>query len=492
MDNNTSERIKQLIAKLVLKYNYWGYLFSRINRKENNNIKSIMALTPELNGNISLLYNKSMIDNTDDKNIIKVLEHEGLHLLNKHVSRLIKIISNETCNYNKQFKAKLWNIAADCTVNTQGKFNKYLIINGRKWYLCFPKYYNLKPNQITEKYYLDLLKQEKNKQQNNKEKQKIENNQQQNNKENNKEKQKIENNQQQHNKENNQQQNNKEKQKIENNQQQNNKEKQKNNTKQSSSQNLFNSNIDDHNNWINGCKSISDLNTLSNKIDYYTNRIIKESIKTFSKDRGELPGYISELITEALTPPQLPYYQIIKKLVKGYRFSKFKRSPTKINRKRTYSFVFADNKSIPQISPFPGKVRDNTFIIVVILDTSGSMKISEIKEGLTSIKNIIEKDKYCKTIVLEVDTKVVKEYICKKINDIEFNIKGRGGTTLGPGLFRAKELMCDICLVFTDGYTENINKYSKQKIPNKILWIVNNNGIVNNFNKIGVTIKLPK
>jgi len=480
---DASERLKRLIAKFVLRYNYWGYLFSRIRRKEVNNLPSIMGVAPELDGSISLLYNKKMIDNTNDDNIIKVIKHEGLHLLNKHIPRLIRIISNEINNNNKQYKCNIWNIAADCTVNSQGNFSGDLFIDGKRWPLCFPENYNLQSDQVTEKNYLDLLEQ------NNKKQNKKKENQNKQNKKDDKSQNKQ-----------NQNKQDKKDNKSQNKQNQNKQDKKDDKSQNNKGQNKQNQNrqdngtpkpnIGDHKQWIEGCKGTPDLGTLSKKVDAYINRIIKDSIKTFNKDRGKTPGYISDLINQALTPPQLPYYQIIKKLVTGSRFAKFKRSPTRINRKRTYSFIFADDKTIPQISPFPGKVRDRTFDIVIILDTSGSMKIDEIKEGLSGIKSIIEKDRYCKTTVLEVDTQIAKEYECKKIKDIQFDIKGRGGTTLGPGLFRAKQLLCDVCLVFTDGYTENINNYPRKKLPKKIVWVINNNGTIKNLNKTGVVVKV--
>ena len=449
--DEASERLKKLIAKFVLRYNYWGYLFSRIKRKPDNNLPSIMGISPESDGTLSLFYNPSLMKNTDDENLSKVIEHEGLHILNHHVSRLMRIIVNEPNDDMKLYKSKIWNIAADCSVNTQGIFPLFLMINNEKWPLCFPEQYDLEPHQISEKYYLDLLKQKKQSKKENKQQQK---------------------------------KGKKKKEKPGQNKQQKDK-------KGEVDSNSIKPDIGNHDKWSEECKNASDLSALEKKIQNYTNRVIKDSIKTFSKDRGKMPGYISDLIQSALTPPQLPYYQIIKKLVRGTRYSKFQRSPTRINRKRTYSFIFAEDKSLPQISPFPGKVRDFTFDIVIVLDTSGSMRIDDIKEGLSGVKNIIEKDRHCKTTILEVDTQIAKEYECKNIKDIQFDIKGRGGTILGPGLIRAKELHCDVCLVFTDGYIENIEQYAKRKLPKKIIWIVNKTGITNNLNKTGFVVKIP-
>lgn len=435
MDNNqnNSERLRNLIARFVLKYNFWGYLFSRVKRQSDTNIQSIMGVCPELDGTITLRYNPELLEQTDDKNLLVVIEHEGMHLLNKHIPRLLRIISNEVDEYAKQSKAQIWNVAADCAVNEQAKLKDNLIIAGKKWELCFPAKYKLEAGQTSEAYYLELLK----------------------------------------------------------------------NAKKvyipsfggsggSGSDGDQDSKsgkaIGDHSGWLENIKNTSDLSSLSRKVDQHIRNIIKDSAKTFNKDRGTLPAHIAQLIQAALEPPKAPYYQIIQKLVKGTRYSKFMSSPTRINRKRAYTFTL--DETMPQISPFPGKKRDFTFNIAVLIDTSGSMSNDDILEGLSGLKNIIEKDRYCKTVVLEVDAGVEKEYICKKIKDIQFNIKGRGGTTLGPGLFRAQELGVDVCLAFTDGYTENINEYPRKKLPKKIIWVITNNGTSENVNKTGWVIKL--
>jgi len=251
----------------------------------------------------------------------------------------------------------------------------------------------------------------------------------------------------------------------------------------------------DHKSWTEGStpgsiKGVADLSALSRKVDQHIQNIVKESVKSFNKDRGTIPAHIAELIQSALAPPKAPYYQIIRKLVRGSRFSKFKRSPTKINRKRTYVFTLKDNKCIPQISPFPGKTRDMTFDICVLIDTSGSMSQDDILEGLSGVKNIIEKDRHCYTTVLEVDAKVEKEYTVKRLRDIQFNIKGRGGTTLYPGLKRARELNPDVCLAFTDGYTENINNIPRKLLPKKLIWVITPDGSSDNVNETGYIVRI--
>jgi len=418
---DTSERVKNLIAQHVLKYNYWGYLFSRIRRHAVPNFPSIMGVCAENDGTLTLAYNPDLLNRTTDQWVMKVLEHEGMHILNHHIPRGMKVFYSETDLQRRAIKMNILNVASDCAVNEQANLREPFIIAGDPWEPQLPEKHGLPPKKLTEWYYLELLKK----------------------------------------------------------------------TKVKMIPFGGPGGLDDHKGWEKAAAESADPSSLARKIKNKTQKIIRESAKTFSKDRGTLPGHIAALIEEALKPPKAPYYQIIRRLVRGSRLSKFRRSHTKINRKRTYVFQLDKKEmSIPQISPFPGRTRDFSFKIAVLVDTSGSMSVKEIAEALSGVKNIIENDKHCKTTVIECDAAVHKEYEVKKVRDIDPKVKGGGGTTLGPGLVRARDLGVDVCLGFTDGYTENINAIKRKLLPKKIIWVVSEGGSVENINRTGFVVNL--
>lgn len=474
MEQNQGERLKQLIARFVLKYNYWGYLFSRIRRKPKKYFGSIMGVTPEMDGTISLIYEPDLMKETSDQDIYKIIEHEGMHILNKHITRLLRILANETSEERKKVKVEAWNIAADCSVNIQANLREPLTIAGKQWPMCLPDRYGMKEGKVTEEYYLTLLE---NREENLKQicQQCPKNGKGKSGEGKDGEPQDGE---------------------GKGDGDCDCKDGKGSGDSESSCPGMGNegcparNGMDTHKGWTKGIGSIADLSALSRKMDQHISNIIKESVKNFNKERGSLPSHISELIQSALTPPKAPYYQIIRKLIRGSRFSKFRRSPTKINRKRTYAFTLVNDKCVPQISPFPGKTRDMSFDICVLIDTSGSMSIDDILEGLSGVKNIIEKDRHCYTTVLEVDAGVEKEYSVKKVRDIQFDIKGRGGTTLYPGLKRARELNVDVCLAFTDGYTEDINAIPRKLLPKKLIWVITPNGTAQSVNETGFVVRI--
>ena len=261
----TSERLKNTIANFILKYNYWGYLFSKITLVRDPHLPSIMGVAPTRDGTIELRYHPELVDATDDNNLKLVIEHEGMHILNKHISRLIRVLSNEVSMTRKMFKSQVWNIAADCSVNKQANIPDPLTIAGKPWSTHLPAKWKLPDGKTTEFYFLELLKQGD---------------------------------------------------KC---------------VKQLAGMGQNGEGLDNHADWTKAMQGIADISSFSRKLDNFTRNIIKESVKTFSKDRGNLPGHIAELIEQALAPPKAPYYQIIQKLVRASRFSKFRMSPTKIN-----------------------------------------------------------------------------------------------------------------------------------------------------------------
>jgi len=429
-----SERLKNQIAYMVLSYNYWGALFSQVTRRAASfeTLQSIMGVAPEKDGTLTLYYCPELIDKTDDATILKVLEHEGIHILNKHLPRLLKILADEPGSEQaKQSKSKIWNHAADCSTNELIGLKEPLMINGMPWMPLLPSSYDpeLPPGQFTEVYYYELLKRLK----------------------------------------------------------KDGKIKFKGKGKGQTEYLPF----DNHDNWSKNVEGVADLHSLAKNLDNHIQKKVRESLKQFQKQRGNLPAYLRELIDRSLMTPTLPYYQIIYKLIRGTRLSKFKRSDTVINRKRTYTFDTEDG--IPDISPFPGRRRDRSFNIVIFIDTSGSMDKDDIAEALSGVRQIIEKDRNCLVHVVECDTVIGRQYKVRKVSDIDPTVTGRGGTHLGPGLFEVKKTYNpDVCLAFTDGYTEDINAYRRADLPKKLIWVLNHNGNPETLNKTGYIVRVPK
>ena len=445
------ERLKELVAKMVLGNSYWGYLFSRLARRSTKDLPSIMGVAPEHDGMIALYYQPDLVGMASDDVLMLILEHEGMHVLNKHVPRLIRMLANELNEKRKPLKSTIWNIAADCCVNIQMNMPKEVMIGDRKVFPQFPDNHKLPPDKVTEHYYNLLMKRVKEIQcpqcgasgegLGGSEKGKGD----------------------------------------------------KDEPEQVTCPSCAGGDgmqLDDHGHWTKNLEGVTDLSSLSRKIDTNVGNVIREAVKNFNKRRGTLPSHVQDLIEEALRPPKAPYYEIIRRLVRGSRLSKFRRSPTRINRKRAYLFTLSDDGS-PIFSPFPGKKRDYSFYISLIIDTSGSMSVDEILDALSACGSIMEKDRHTRVVVLECDAILQKEYEVKKLRDIQFKVKGRGGTAMAPALKRARELGTDVTLGFTDGYTENINALPRKMLPKKLIWCVPEaRGDIKLLNQTGYIVRI--
>lgn len=475
---SSREIIESVVAGMAITDNFWGYLFGRVKKIETDKVPSIMGVGSEKNGSVCLYINPELVKNTDEKNLELVLEHEGLHLLNLHISRFLRIISVEVDEEIKNQKSMIWNLAADCAVNTQMKMPDKLKINGNEWPAQKPKLYEMPEDRSSESYYETLLKKNNDQcvycgsSESDSDDQNSEGNDSQQDQQNEKD--------------------------------ENQSEQQEGNDSSGSGQvtveskcpccgkkHQQNYNIDDHSDWFKDGGDSNNPEDIARKIEDQTKDLVRKSVKSFeasNKNRGHLPGHIKELIEGLLDIPKIPYYQIIRSMVKGSRLSKWKKSYTRVNKKRVYTF-FDENKYInPVISPFPGKKRDFSFNIVVMIDTSASQSSTDIAEALSGIKDIIEQDRYCRVTVIEIDTQIGKEYEIKKVSDIDFEISGRGGTILKEGIVRAKEINPDITLAFTDGYCDNINEFPDSILPKKIIWCISEHGSSQMVNQTGPVV----
>lgn len=493
---DTDKKLKKLMASWVLRYDYFGFLFSLILRRAVVGFPNPAAVCVTSSGRIELLYNPIILAGTSEEYLNEILHHEGLHILNKHLSRQMRILADIADNQVDAHR-KLINIASDCCVNEQGNIRDPLIIASVPFALHFPKKNNLPPKKMMEEYYYILLERARkqdnnnseNKNQQGKENDDSNGNGEQNNQSNdNSDKKGDQEQSEAHPDKNN---NNKTDQSGSGNGNPQDDDPQDGNGQATGGQGKDGSDLNNHHQWSNS--EIVDPHSVSRNVDAYTQRIIRESAKNFqkSKARGKMPGYLQDLIELALKPVPIPYYEMIRQLVKGSRVGKYKRSSTHINRKRTYVFQLGGSV-LPSISPFPGRKRDLSFNIGVLIDTSGSQTPDDILEALSGCKHLIEKDRHCKTTVLEVDTKIHKEYEVKKVSDIDFDVKGRAGTTLLPGIIRFKELNVDVCLCFTDGYTENFNKIDRKVFPRRMIWVITPGGSDEELNKVGFVVHLPQ
>lgn len=499
------DNIDDILASLTLKSSYWAMVISKLDKKEYKEDTFIIGVGFG-NDSINLLYNIDKLKHIDISVIDKFLEHEVMHIFNNHYSRAIQLKIKK-----EDDKLKYWNIATDMSNNSLIlDMPKSLMIDDWKFEPYFPENEDFEEGHLSEYYYEKLLDRYK------------ENEQSGNDDDNSKDNQQQENT--------NGDSNDGDEQSKEDgagNQDANDTSKSKSGNVGSEGQNRGNPSKEDskgngqgsddscrqisgsggcrsescstrdgqssHEHWTGDSKLLSDPNyeyIATNKF----RKIIEDSTREYTQSFGTMPGDLQVMIDKFLQPPKLPYYEMIKKFVVGSRLGKQKISYSNLNRKRMYVFTEERDPELKFLPPFPGKKKDKSFNIGILLDTSASVPINDngIGEALKGLESILKNDKDSLITLLQVDTEIREEVELKNIKDIHrISVKGRGGTRLMPGLNRLKELKVDVSIVFTDGYCEDITRFA-YSLPKKILWVMPEEGsTMNRIGNIGKVIHFP-
>ena len=191
---------------------------------------------------------------------------------------------------------------------------------------------------------------------------------------------------------------------------------------------------------------------------------VKRAFEEHKKNRGRLPGEVSELV-EDIIETKIPWHRLIRDMaVTSQRES----------RRRTNKRMRRRHASITALSKFPGRTKDRHYNICFIIDTSGSMGSDELSLAIGQLQGIQKGNKNVRITVIEADVSVHKVYEIGPNDKVDTNFKGRGGTSFNLGLAEAKKHNPDVCFYFTDGYGDSVNKENQVSCP--FAWVVTPGG----------------
>lgn len=215
--------------------------------------------------------------------------------------------------------------------------------------------------------------------------------------------------------------------------------------------------------------SEEELQVLVTQIEQDSYEKVKEAIKEHKRARGTVPGNLEENLENMLKPPEIPWRKVLHRFVTAHRSTKSKRSMER-PRKR-----WAGMGS----TLYPGTKRERTFNLVFGVDTSGSMSSDDIHNGLSELQGIQRVDRDITITVIEFDTSIHKEYEIGATDQIDLQVRGRGGTDFNAVFNRAQELSrkgeIDALIVFTDGYAPSPElQYRPRELP--VLWCLTQHG----------------
>lgn len=172
-----------------------------------------------------------------------------------------------------------------------------------------------------------------------------------------------------------------------------------------------------------------------------------------AKMQGKLPAHIEQMVGELLQP-KLNWKALLQDRIVSCARNDYRLSPA--NKKHIYrGFI------LPSIG-------GESIAIAYAIDTSGSVSIEEIVEGLTEVKGICEQYEEYTIYLYLADAAIQAKWELHQFDPIPKVIVGRGGTDFRPVIEAAESLPDISCLVYhTDMYGTFPDK--EPRIP--VIWL---------------------
>jgi predicted metal-dependent peptidase len=236
-------------------------------------------------------------------------------------------------------------------------------------------------------------------------------------------------------------------------------------------------NLTTHDLWggdLDGDQTADSLMGDANRLREQLKRTLRQAMQhAGSTDRGLLPGGVEEFLSEYLADPVIPWYEVFVTRAKTSKAAKYKRSVTTPNRS-----LMALSEEAPDIIPFPGRIRDKSWRVFLMVDTSGSMSTESLEIVKSELQHMLRADEGMELRYMQGDAAVHFDVLLKPGDEIPAQMCGRGGTEFNA-YFQFMGKYClddssrpDIVVVYTDGYAPPVDSkyYLPQDIP--VLWLV--------------------
>jgi len=213
-----------------------------------------------------------------------------------------------------------------------------------------------------------------------------------------------------------------------------------------------------------------EMQGLADKLRQEAHNIVRGAVREHVKSRGTIPAGLAEFIEKFLATPIIPWPRVLRALCTRTQQSKRQRGMRRPSRRL---------HGVPGILPFPGQSRDFKFTIAFAVDTSGSMSTDDLMMALRELLNIVKTESDVKLMVMYCDAALHVTYKVKSESDVDFQIKGRGGTDFNPPFIKVRELLKgdnapDILIYATDGYAPAPSPDNRVPIP--VVWLVTPDG----------------
>lgn len=212
----------------------------------------------------------------------------------------------------------------------------------------------------------------------------------------------------------------------------------------------------------------------ANRLREQLKAALRQALRSSSSSgRGLLPAGVEEFLSGYLADPIVPWWEVFSTRAKTSQVSKFRRSVTVPNRA-----LLALSEEDDSIIPAPGRVRDKSWRVFLMVDTSGSMSSESLEIIQSELQHMLTADEGMSLRVMHGDADVHFDVLLKQGDEIPKAVYGRGGTDFDSYFRYAKRYVYDesqrpdIYICYTDGYAPPIHEENRLPADIPVIWLV--------------------
>lgn len=220
--------------------------------------------------------------------------------------------------------------------------------------------------------------------------------------------------------------------------------------------------------------SSEELISQANRIREQVKKSLRDAVKSMGGvGRGTVPGDVAEWLAAFLAEPVLNWWEIFSTRARMSRLSKYERNVATPNRA-----LLALSEEDPSIIPNPGRIRDRSWRIFLMVDTSGSMSSESLEVIKSELQHMLAVDENTEIRYMEGDSAVHVDVVLKQGDEIPKEVVGRGGTCFNAYFeymrqyVKTDDKAPDLVVCYTDGFAPAVEMSNRlpQEIP--VLWLV--------------------
>jgi len=220
--------------------------------------------------------------------------------------------------------------------------------------------------------------------------------------------------------------------------------------------------------------SVDELTAQANRLREQLKRVLRSAVRSSGgMGRGLMPSEVEEFLQEYLADPIIPWWEIFMTRAKTSKTSKFRRSVIVPNRS-----LLALAEEDDDIIPNPGRIRDKSWRIFWMRDTSGSMSTESLEIANNELNHALQADEGMEIRAMDGDASVHRDVLLKQGDEIPRSAVGRGGTDFDAYFEYMKQYVYDdstrpdLVVVYTDGYAPAVSEEHRLPADIPVIWLV--------------------